>query len=157
MRKLRWLRLWSSVAAVTAGLVVATGTPARAGTGGDQGPQLLTVAPPLLVTGVPRWVELRWLTGAPVCDFRLTASSTPAVRIGYPSNTGTFSSFYRSDELGGLRSDYTSIHITAGEPGSVPLSLHVTYRQATAGRCAAGTGPLVVRTIQTRLGVLAAP
>jgi hypothetical protein len=156
MWALRWLRLSSLTAAATAALLVAAGGPARADPGSSQGPQLLTVAPPLLVTGAPTWVELRWLTAQPVCDFRLTAMSTADVQVVYPSNTATHSSFYRGDSLGGLRSDYTSIHVTARQAGPAPLTLYLTYRQAAAGLCTTGTGQPVARTVQAQLGVLAA-
>jgi hypothetical protein len=141
MMALRW------AAAVLAGTVaaVAVVTTAQARPNAA-GPQLLANAPSVVRAGTPTWVETHWLTGGSVCDFRLTATSTGSVEIGYPSNTAPFSSFYRSADLAAMRADNAAIRVTAPRPGIVPLWLHVSYTTCT--------GPAVVRTTRLSLPVL---
>jgi hypothetical protein len=136
--------------AVAAAGVAAVAAPAQAAPHRD-GPRLLVVAPSVIFEDSPRWVHAYWLGTGAVCDFRLTADAT-GVRVGYPANTATYTSFFRSDSIGRLEPDYTALHLTAARSGHLPLRLHLAYKHRTAdGSCA---GPVRHREMTTRIAVL---
>jgi hypothetical protein len=155
-------RGWLSRAAVTAAAVTAAilaGSAAHAAPAGQDGPALLAVAPPVVRAQTPTWLTGHWLARSAVCEFRLTVSGGEDVQVAYPSNTGTYSSFYRADYLGTLRSDYTAFRVTAAAGGEVPLHLRMAYIDPDAtyrpgGKCA---GRRVTRTLTVRLAVLTPP
>jgi hypothetical protein len=136
--------------AVAAAGVAAVAAPAQAAPHRD-GPRLLVVAPSVIFEDSPRWVHAYWLGTGAVCDFRLTADAT-GVRVGYPANTATYTSFYRDDSLGRLEPDYTALNLTATRTGSVPLDLHMSYtRRRADGTC---TKESRHRDLTVRLSVL---
>jgi hypothetical protein len=150
---MNWARRVLAVCTAAAGVTAfAAPAPAAAAALRD-GPRLLTVAPPVIFEDSPRWVHAYWLGTETVCGFRLTAES-PTVRVGYPANTATYTSFYRNDSLDRLEPDYTALHLTATRAGPVPLRLHLAYQHRTAdGRC---TEKVRHRDLTVRLSVLPA-
>jgi hypothetical protein len=99
------------------------------------------------------------LTGTAVCDFQLTVRGRH-VDVTYPSNTGTYSSFYSDDYLGVMGSDYTAFRVTAADVGRpVRLRLHLSYVVPGGGYRLGGdcTGRPVTRTLVVPLGVLRRP
>ena len=146
---------WAGRALVTglAALGVATSVAAPAPASplrGDE-PRLLVVNPGVIHEDRPQWVHAFWLGTERVCDFRLTADG-PALRVGYPANTATYTSFFRSDSIGRLEPDYTALHLTAVRSGHLPLRLHLAYKHRTAdGSCA---GKVRHREMTTRIAVL---
>jgi hypothetical protein len=123
-------------ACLAAGVASAAGSPANAASPLRDGPRLLTVAPGVLFANTQQWVHAYWLGTETVCGFRLTADG-PTVEVGYPANTGTYTSFYRNDSLDRLEPDFTALNLTATRVGPAPLRLHLAYQHRTAaGRCA---------------------
>jgi hypothetical protein len=138
-------------ACLAAGVVPAVGAPANAASPLRDGPRLLTVAPSVLFADSPQWVHAYWLGTETVCGFRLTADG-PTVDVGYPANTGTYTSFFRNDSLDRLEPDYTALHLTGTRAGPAPLRLHLAYQHRTAnGRC---TEKVRHRDLTVRLSVL---
>jgi hypothetical protein len=77
--------------------------------------------------GAPTWLTVRWLAGSDACDFRLTVAGRD-VAIMYPSNTVTYTPFYRRDSLEAGRIDYTAFRVVAPDrPGAIPLRLRAAY------------------------------
>ncbi len=143
------------VAALVAVLTLPAGGPARASSPWA-GPQLLALAPPVIAARTPTWVAAFWLTGSPVCRFRLVVAGH-GLLVGYPSNTGWYSSFYRADWLGELASDYTAFRVTAQAGNDlVPLRLELSYIQPGPGYRPGGAcvGRHVTRIVTVPLGVL---
>src|SRR3712207_1812320 len=116
----------ATAAVATAGAAPAQASPLR----GDE-PRLLVVNPSVIYQDRPQWVHAFWLGTETVCDFRLTADG-PGMVVGYPANTATYTSFYRSDSIGRLEPDYTALHLTGTRAGYVPLRLHMTYKHRAA-------------------------
>jgi hypothetical protein len=138
-------------ACLAAGVGSAVGAPANAASPLRDGPTLLTVAPSVLFEDTPQWVHSYWLGTETVCGFRLTADG-PTVQVGYPVNTGTYTSLYRDDSLGRLEPDYAALRLTGTRSGPAQLRLHLAYQHRTAdGRC---TEKVHHRDLTVRLSVL---
>jgi hypothetical protein len=128
------------------------------------GPQLLWSSPVVLRPGQATWVQAYWRTWTDVCDVAITADA-PGVDVGYPSNTGTYSSFYRQASLAAGESDYTAFRLTVTGKGSrtVPLRLRVSYVQLPhdvarpGGPITGCQGPAQERTVTAPLMVLDTP
>src|SRR4051812_4632099 len=98
-----------------------------------------------------------------MCDFRLTASGDH-VQVAYPSNTGTYASFYRADYLGWLRSDSPAGRVTADDlsgGGYRPVTLRLRMSHVAPGAGYrpgdACTGQPETRAMSARLAVLHRP
>jgi hypothetical protein len=138
-----------ATAAMAAGTVAAT--PAQASPLRGDEPRLLAVDPTVLYQDRQQWVHAFWLGVEKVCDFRLTADG-PGMLVGYPANTATYTSFYRSDSIGRLEPDYTALNLTGTRAGHVPLRLHLAYKHRAAdGTCG---GKVSRRELTTRIAVL---
>src|SRR6478752_5219170 len=61
-----------------------------------------------VVAGQQSWVRIPWTTDAPVCSVAVTVTADGA-DVGYPVNTGGYSSFYRQDRLAASVHDYTAV------------------------------------------------
>ncbi|KRF42458.1 hypothetical protein ASH01_16615 [Terrabacter sp. Soil811] len=61
-----------------------------------------------VVAGRQSWVRIPWTTDAPVCSVAVTVTADGA-DVGYPVNTGGYSSFYRQDRLAASVHDYTAV------------------------------------------------
>lgn len=158
MNGMRWLGriVVAAAAALTTALAGTYPASAAAGSGG---PQLLAIAPPVITAQTPTWITGHWLTTQAVCDFRLTASGSH-VQVTYPSNTGSYTSFYRGDWLAAMQADYTAFKVSADAvTGVVPLRLELSYVEPDGayrpgGRCA---GAQVIRSVTMPLAVLTPP
>lgn len=76
----------------------------------------------------PAWVHVFWTAGKKICDVKVTAAAD-RVTIGYPANTGTYTSFGQSDSLPSRTVDFTAIRVTADvtAPAYVPIAALVSY------------------------------
>jgi hypothetical protein len=74
------------------------------------------------------WVHIFWTAGKKICDVKVTAAADK-VTIGYPANTGDYTSFGQSDSLPSRKVDFTAIRVTADHAatGYVPISTLVSY------------------------------
>jgi hypothetical protein len=74
------------------------------------------------------WVHIVWMAGKKICDVKVTAAADN-VTIGYPANTGTYTSFGQSDSLPSRKVDFTAIRVDADHtaPSYVPISTLVSY------------------------------
>jgi hypothetical protein len=147
------------LATVLASMLVgspASATPPISALPGASGPWPLALTPTIVAAAEPTWVNVHWLTWTPVCRVRVTASATGA-DLRYPSNTGTYSSFYRGSSLDAGRTDYTAVRVTpTGANATTVLRLRISYvphRPAAGAGC---TGRSVARTFATTLIVLPA-
>lgn len=146
-----WAGRTLAASMATAAMATAVAAPAQASSlrGGE--PRLLVVNPSVIYEDRPQWVNAFWLGTETVCDFRLTADG-PGLVVGYPANTATYTSFYRSDSIGRLEPDYTALHLTGTRAGHVPLRLRMTYKHRAAdGSCA---GRVRHREVGVRVAVL---
>jgi hypothetical protein len=145
-----------AAAAIVTAMLLGAATPASAASSGDQPLALLSAQPSVLIAQRTTWTRLRWLAGSAVCDFRMTATGA-GLAVAYPSNTATYSSFYRTDALARLRFDHADLQLTAATAGTATLRLHVSYVQPPAGyrEGDACVGRAVDRDLTIPLGVLA--
>jgi hypothetical protein len=74
------------------------------------------------------WVHIFWTAGKKICDVKVTAAADK-VTIGYPTNTGTYTSFGQSDSLPSRKVDFTAIRVDADSTAAtyVPISTLVSY------------------------------
>ncbi|MFI7598914.1 hypothetical protein [Actinoplanes sp. NPDC049681] len=102
-----------------------TGTPAAASSGE---PHPLTPWVRAVEAHEPTWVDIYWQTGRKICDAEVTVDGRK-VDVGYPSNTGTYTSFSQSDRLEPGRVDRTAINVTAHYRKSAfaPIEATITY------------------------------
>lgn len=127
---------------------VATATPAAAA---GPPPRPVTGVLPAVPAGETSWVNLTWTTGRRICEAAVTVEGD-GVRIGYPGNTGTHTSFSRSDRLKPGRPDYTAFTV---RPGADELFLRLT---ATLTYANCGRHPVEqARTFRLTLPVRPAP
>jgi hypothetical protein len=125
-RVLRWAAR-SAVGAVGVVLALTMAAPAHADVPGmGRGPHALTFEPAIVGVGEPTWLTVWWATTRRVCDFRLTVAGR-GVRILYPSNTATHTSFYRGGRLAPRQTDYTAFRVTADSAGERMLWLRAEY------------------------------
>ncbi|MEV4639360.1 hypothetical protein AB0J80_18610 [Actinoplanes sp. NPDC049548] len=113
------------VAAVAALTSVLIGTPAAAA--GD-GPRPIMNWVRAVDAHEPTWVDIYWRTGKKICDAEVVVEGRK-VDVGYPSNTGTYTSFSQSDMLKPGRIDRTAVNVTAHYKRSafVPIEATITY------------------------------
>jgi hypothetical protein len=116
-------------ALVAAGLVTVANPAAAAG----PGPQPVTSWLDAVPAGERSWVSLYWTTGRKICDAAVTVEGD-GLRIGYPDNTGTYTSFSQSAKLKPGRLDYTAftVHPRADEEQFRRLDATLSYN--TCGR-----------------------
>jgi hypothetical protein len=124
---------------VTASLLAGTTVPSSAS---GAAPWPVTSSPGVVRAGEPTWVEVYWLSWADVCDVKITASA-PGVEVGYPSNTGTYTSFSRSSSLAAGAGDYTAVRVRVPQRHGpvVALRLRMTYVSVPAGMFWLGIRP----------------
>jgi hypothetical protein len=74
------------------------------------------------------WLHIFWTAGKKICDVKVTAAADK-VTIGYPANTGDYTSFGQSDSLPSRKVDFTAIRVNAdyAAPAWVPISALVSY------------------------------
>src|SRR5437763_1398685 len=107
----RWpLRALALLSVVLTG--VGPTTAAHAAASVPQGPQLISLNPPLVAAGHPHWVQAFWVTSSDLCDVQVTAAA-PDVTVTYPTGTATYTSFYKGGALTAGKIDYTSFLVSA--------------------------------------------
>ncbi|MEV4705466.1 hypothetical protein [Actinoplanes sp. NPDC049316] len=154
-------RIIATAATLTlAALAAATPvTPVQAG--GKYGPRLLVkIAVPMVKAATPAWVKTWWTTRSDICDVRVTVTGGPDIAaVTYPSNTGTYTSFFRSADLARGQVDYTAMKLTttADAAGWITLDLAVAYTKLPGARqhaaYSACTGKRAERTTHAQLYV----
>ena len=125
-----------------------------------------------VVAGQQSWVRIPWTTDAPVCSVSVTVTADGA-DVGYPVNTGGYSSFYRQDRLAASVHDYTAVRflvpalsaakvVTADVTASYTTTSGTSTSGAVGALGKAGTttrastpcvGPSVTRTYRVTLAV----
>lgn len=112
-----------------AGMVLAVPAPADAAPGGPR-PVTSWLAP--VEAGEATWVRVDWTTGRRICDAELTVDGDD-VKIGYPGNTGTYTSFSRGTDLKPKRADYTAFRVRPEYDFSEFVLLEATLTYDTCG------------------------
>ena len=95
-------------------------------------PELLSVDVPAITAGSRSWIAINWRGTGDVSDFRVTARAiggSADVEIGYPENTGSYTSLYNDAELSSDETDFTALHLVVpyAVDGKVQLQLQVSY------------------------------
>lgn len=87
-----------------------------------------------MLPGQDGWVSALWTATKDVCDVKVTGSG-PGLRIGYPANTDTYSSFYINSALATGNTDYTAFNVAVPDTAtaSVTVTLNVSYLQMPPG------------------------
>jgi hypothetical protein len=111
-------------------LPFATATPAAAA---GPGPRPVTSWLDAVPAGERSWVSIFWTTGRKICDATVTVDG-PGVRIGYPANTGTYSSFSQRAALKPGKLDYTAFTVRPSAAGDPFRQLEATLSYNTCGR-----------------------
>jgi hypothetical protein len=114
------------LAATVAGAgLVAGAAPAQASINGPE-PVSTWLSP--VRPNTPTWVHIVWMAGKKICRVKVTAAAD-RVTIGYPANTGDYTSFGQSDSLPSRKVDFTAIRVDADRtaPAYVPISALVSY------------------------------
>lgn len=109
------------LAAVAA--VGASATPAAASD--YQGPRPLANAVQYVKAGEATWVRAYWTTRRDICDAQVMVAGKN-VKVAYPENTDTYTSFRRNATLAAGRADYTAFRVTAKADTSRAVRLAVT-------------------------------
>ncbi|GAA3346660.1 hypothetical protein GCM10020358_58520 [Amorphoplanes nipponensis] len=122
----------TGVAALAATGLTAMATPTAA-VASRPGPRPVTTWVDAVPAGQTSWVSVNWTTGRKICDAKVTVEGGD-VRIGYPENTGTYTSFWQSDRLRPKRLDYTAFTVHPEGPADRYRQLHATLRYTTCGR-----------------------
>ena len=135
-----------AVFAATGGAV----TPAQAAAP-VRGPKLLVPAVKAVHSGRPTWVKAYWSTSRDICDAKVTVQ-VAATDILYPSNTETYTSFYRGDTLDKGATDYTAFRVTTTVDHTIVRAIRLTmaYRAESEGGCG---GPVLSRDFYATLAV----
>ncbi|MFI7541510.1 hypothetical protein [Actinoplanes sp. NPDC049599] len=137
-------------ALVATGLVaVATTNPATAA---GPGPQPVTSWLDAVPAEERSWVSIYWTTGRKICDGAVTVTGED-VRIGYPENTGTYTSFSQSAKLRPGRLDYTAFTVRPRAGAEQFRQVEATLSYNTCGRHAVEKA----QTFRLTFAVLPAP
>src|SRR4051812_31998366 len=99
----------AAAAVVATGLAMA-GTMSPAAAAASHRPLPVTNLLPTVPAGEASWVNVTWTTGKKICDAELTVKGD-GIDIGYPENTGTYTSFFLSDKLRPKHPDYTAFTV----------------------------------------------
>jgi hypothetical protein len=119
---------------VVAAVVLGAARPA-AGQKRDDSLSLVVPVLTAMFPGQQGWIGTMWSAGNDVCDVEITGSG-PGLGVSYPTNTGTFSSFYTSSALAEGNLDMVAFNLTApaAATGTVPVTFVVDYRQLPPGQ-----------------------
>jgi hypothetical protein len=116
--------------AATGLIMTATTNPAAAA---GPGPQPVTNWLDAVPAGERSWVSLYWTTGRKICDAAVTVEGD-GVQIGYPDNTGTYTSFSQSAKLRPGRLDYTAFTVRPRAGAEQFRQVEATLSYTTCGR-----------------------
>ena len=88
-----------------------------------------------MMPGQQGWVSALWTADQDVCDVQVTASGQ-GLTTSYPTNTGAFTSLFKSSSLATGNLDFTALHVTVDPTvtSSVPVTLNVSYTVLAAGQ-----------------------
>lgn len=128
---MRYRRL--KAALIASALAVTPAAPAQAAHTDGLDLVLPTVA--AMLPGQQGWVSAIWSANLDVCNVQVTVTG-PGLPVTYPTNTGTYTSFYNASALATGNIDYTAFNVSvpANVTSSVPLTLSVTYNQLPPGQ-----------------------
>jgi hypothetical protein len=110
---------------VAAAAIGATATATPAAASDYEGPRPLAGAVQYVKAGEATWVRAYWTTRRDICDAQVTVAGKN-VKVVYPDNTGTYTSFRRGATLAAGRADYTAFKVTARADSSRAAKLAVT-------------------------------
>jgi hypothetical protein len=106
------------------------GVPAQAGqtrpSQARPGLWLVASSPGIVQAGTPTWVSLHWTSWTDLCEVRVTVAGR-GVDVHYPTNTGSYTSFYRTSGLAAGRTDFMAFRVTTDAMGAVPLRVRVSF------------------------------
>ncbi|GAA3391818.1 hypothetical protein [Cryptosporangium minutisporangium] len=128
-----------TIAATAALAATAVGFPAYAADddlkGADGRLELLTAPLPAMLSGQQGWIAGTYLADKDLCDVRITGSG-PGVSISYPTNTGSYSSFYREGWLADSGLDFSALNVTVSPSVSAPVTVTLTasYIKTATGK-----------------------
>jgi hypothetical protein len=113
------------------------------------GPTLLVPAVKVVHAAKPTWVKAYWGTTGNICDAKVTVR-VAGTKVVYPTNTETYTSFFREDKLAGGAYDYTAFQVTSTADHTMARAMHLTigYRNSSGYGC---TGPTLTRTFYATL------
>ncbi len=127
------LRVRKRIALLAAGSTLMTATPALAqgvvqDTGsGDALVTLLEGTTPSIYPGQDAWIAVPWtVSNSEAREFKVTSIASDGIEIGYPENTGTFTSLSRDDTLSVYEIDYTAIRVRVDPLAPAPRVLNIT-------------------------------
>ena len=142
-------RITAAVLVAATAATAVTATPAQAAPA--PGPMLLVPAVKAVISAQPTWVTAYWGTTADICDAKVTVQ-VAGTEVGYPSNTGTYTSFARDDTLVTGSTDYTAFELTGTVDHTIVRAMHLTigYRAWSKEGC---TGSTVTRTFYASLPI----
>jgi hypothetical protein len=121
-----------AVAAMVATSLVLTATTNPAVAAGP-GPQPVTTWLDAVPAGERSWVQIYWTTGRKICAAAVTVEGD-GIRIGYPDNTGTYTSFSQSAKLKPGRLDYTAFTVRPRAGAGQFRHLEATLSYTTCGK-----------------------
>ncbi|WP_020141875.1 hypothetical protein [Terracoccus sp. 273MFTsu3.1] len=111
-----------------------------------------------VVAGQQSWVRIPWTTDVPVCSVSVTVVAAGA-DVGYPVNTGAYSSFYHQNRLAASVRDYTAVRLlvpafSSAKVVTADVTASFTTTTSAVGPAAkACVGASVTRTYRVTLPV----
>ena len=127
------LRVRKRIAFFVAGSTLMSATPALAqgvieNTGsGDAIVIPLGETTPAIYPGQDSWIALPWtVENAEAREFQVTSVASDGIEIGYPENTGSFTSLSRDDTLSVFEIDYTALRVRVDPLAPAPQVLTIT-------------------------------
>jgi len=126
-------RVATMVAAAVTAVGMATVVAANPAAAAPKGPHPVTNWIEAVKAHKASWVEVFWTTGKKICGAQLTVEGGD-VWIGYPANTGTYTSFSEDDKLKPKEIDYTAFQVRADYDRNefVPLEATLVYQTCGA-------------------------
>jgi hypothetical protein len=143
---MRIRRIATVVLTALVGMVTTAGPAAAAG----PGPRPVTTWLDAVPAGETSWVSVFWTTGVKICDAAVTVTGH-GIRIGYPDNTGTYTSFSQTAKLKPGRLDYTAFTVRPRAGRESFRQLEATLSYNTCGRTA------VEKSVQFRMTLAVLP
>jgi hypothetical protein len=138
------------VAAAASIAGVATAAPASAAV--KDGPRLVVNAVQAVHVNEPTWVNTYWTTRRDICDAQVTVAGKD-VKVLYPSNTKTYTSFSRNDTLAPGWYDYAAVRVTAkaAKTKIIKLKVTISYVQLPKNTFKPGVDPEAVPCVGKEL------
>lgn len=94
---------------------------------GDAVVTLLESSTPAIYPGQESWIVLPWtVENTDAREFKVTSVSSDGIEVGYPENTGSFTSLFRDDTLATFEIDYTAIRLLVDPEAAAPRMLNIT-------------------------------